>query len=90
MQPVFSQDSIILDFEVAAIGDDIDRLGPQDFAGRLAVCVSRPMSTTWLDQLVLRVDRQLNVVADADAPAIGSLCARFRPPFALFGRSDEL
>ena len=38
----------VLDLEVAAVGDDVDRLDPENVAGRPAVCVKRPMSTTWL------------------------------------------
>jgi hypothetical protein len=38
----------VLDLEVTPIGDDIDALDVEDGAGRPAVCVSRPMSTTWL------------------------------------------
>ena len=38
----------VLDFEVAAIGDDVDRLDVQNSRAGSAVCVSRPMSTTWL------------------------------------------
>ena len=38
----------VLDFEVAAVGDDVDRFDAQDLRAGAAVCVKRPMSTTWL------------------------------------------
>ena len=56
----------ILDFEVAAIGDDVDRLDAQDFAGRLRGLRQQARVHDLVghrlleDQLVLRVDRHLN------------------------------
>ena len=38
----------VLDLEVAAVGDDVDGLDVQNLAAGSAVCVNRPMSTTWL------------------------------------------
>ena len=62
----------VFDLEVAAIRDDVDRLDPQDFAGRLrsfhqqAHVHDLVCHRLFDDQLVRRVDRHLNVVADAD------------------------
>ena len=62
----------VFDLEVAAIRDDVDRLDPQDFAGRLGSFRQQAHVHDLVchrlldDQLVLRVDRHLNVVADAD------------------------
>ena len=62
----------VFDLEVAAIRDDVDRLDPQDFAGRLRGLRQQAQVHDLVghrlfdDQLVLRVDRHLNVVADAD------------------------
>ena len=39
----------VLDLEVAAVGDDVDRLDVQNLGGPvLRSASSRPMSTTWL------------------------------------------
>ena len=62
----------VLDFEVAAVGDDVDRLDAQNFAGRLGGLRQQAHVDDLVghrlldDHLVLRVDRDLNVVADAD------------------------
>jgi hypothetical protein len=62
----------VLDFVVAAVGDDVDRLDPENVAGRLSglrqqahvddLVAYRPLN----DHLVLRVDRDLCVVAHGD------------------------
>src|SRR3984957_14824036 len=62
----------VLDFEVAAIGDDIDRLDAQDLTGRLRGLRQQAHVHDLVghrlldDQLVLRVDRHLNVIPDGD------------------------
>ena len=72
MQPAFSQASMSSIFEVAAIGDDVDRLDAQDLAGRFCglrqeAHVDDLVGHRLLDdQLVLRVDGDLDVVANAD------------------------
>ena len=48
MQPVFSGLDV-LDLEVAAVGDDVDRFDPEECrAPARRSASSRPMSTTWL------------------------------------------
>src|ERR1700729_2299555 len=62
----------VLDFEVAAIGDDIDRLDAQGLTGRLRGLRQQAHVHDLVghrlldDQLVLRVDRHLNVIPDGD------------------------
>jgi hypothetical protein len=71
MQPTLAGFDV-LDFEVAAIGDDVDRLDVQNLAGRF--CGLRQETHVddlvghrlFDDQFVFRVDGDLYVVADSD------------------------
>ena len=62
----------VLDFEVATVGDDVDRFDPENFAGRLGGLRQQSHVDDLVghrlldDHLVLRVDRDLRVVAHAD------------------------
>ena len=62
----------VLDLEVAAVGDDVDRLDTENAAGRFGGLRQQAHVDDLIghllldDHLVLRVDRDLHVVADGD------------------------
>src|ERR1700678_2579337 len=62
----------VLGLEVAAVGDDVDRLDVENLAGRFCGLRQKPHVDDLVghrlfdDQLVLRVDGDLDVIADAD------------------------
>jgi len=63
----------VLGFEIAAIGDDVDRLDAEDFSRGLGGFRQQPHVDDLVghflidDQLVLGVDGDLGIVADGDA-----------------------
>ena len=69
----------VLDLEVDAIGDDIDSLDIENGAGWLGCLRQKARRPGWSrdDHLVLRVDGELDIVADANLrmgghrPAVG-------------------
>ena len=72
-QPGFLASRDVLGSEVAFVRDDVDPVATEDFAGRLGGRLQQAHVDDLVrhflfdDQLVLRVDRELNVVADSDA-----------------------
>ena len=73
----------ILDLEVAAVGNRLDALDPECFHGSCGHWGQQPHVENLVadvllgDQFMLHVDRELDVVADADAPVIGAITIRF-------------